>query len=410
MLDRALARAPDRARGAARRDLTSPEQAQARAIAGAALRRLGQIDALLDEGLRKPLAPGAGRARAILRSGAAEILFLQSGVHAAVDLSVEAARMNQASRGFAGLINALLRRIAAQGSRDLARFPAGRWTTPGWLWRRWQKTYGPLAQDIAEAHLAPPPLDLRVQPGAPPPPGAQALAGGGFRLAAAGRIEQIAGFGEGRWWVQDWAAGLPARLFGALRGRRVLDMCAAPGGKCAQMIAAGAQVVALERDPARMGRLRENLARLGMRAECRLCDAAAFRPAQRFSHILLDAPCLGTGTIRRRPDLPHLKRRGELKVLTRLQKNLLAAAVRLLAPGGVLVYCVCSLEPEEGEEQINAFLQNHDFMARSEPEHCGAPERELLTPAGDLRSLPCHYAAQGGMDGFYAARLIRTAG
>ncbi len=390
-----LARLPDRDRGFARR------------LVATVLRRRGQLDAAIDAFLQRPLPAKARAVRHILRLGAAQVLFLDVPPHAAVDTGVALTRQVQRP-GQAGLVNALLRRLAREGADLLAAQDAARLNTPGWLWERWCRTYGAdAARAIAAAHLAEPPLDLTVR--ADPAAWAARLEAtvlptGSLRRATA-PVTALPGFEEGAWWVQDAAAALPARLLGAVAGRRVADMCAAPGGKTAQLAAAGARVVAVDRSARRLSRLRDNLARLRLEAETVVADAAAWRPGGGFDAVLLDAPCTATGTVRRHPDIPWLKRPGDVAVMAELQARLLDNALALLAPGGTLVYCVCSLEPEEGVAAVERLLAAGAVeRVPVTPAEVGGLD-EIVTAAGDLRSLPCHLAERGGMDGFFAARL-----
>jgi 16S rRNA (cytosine967-C5)-methyltransferase len=226
----------------------------------------------------------------------------------------------------------------------------------------------------------------------------------------------LPGFTEGQWWVQDAAAALPARLFGDVAGKSVADLCAAPGGKTAQLAHAGARVTAVDRSPGRMARLGDNLARLALEAETVVADAAEWQGAKSgegFDGILIDAPCSSTGTIRRHPDVAWLRQETDIGALMALQKRLLQKAVVLLKPGGTLVYCTCSLEPEEGEQAIFALLAAEPAMRRV-PIEAGevAGLTEILTAEGELRTLPCHLPHPdprfSGLDGFYAARLVKS--
>jgi 16S rRNA (cytosine967-C5)-methyltransferase len=237
--------------------------------------------------------------------------------------------------------------------------------------------------------------------------GGRVLPTGGVRLDSAALIEDLPGFAAGQWWVQDAAAALPARLFGRLEGRQVVDLCAAPGGKTAQLAAAGAEVIAVDRAAARLKRVTDNLARLGRSAATIAADATQWRPPGKVEAVLLDAPCSATGTIRRHPDIPWLKSPDDVATLAALQDRLLAAAVEMTAPGGILVYCTCSLQPEEGPQRIAALIAKGgvERVAVSAAEVGGVPE--FVTAEGDLRTLPCHLADEGGIDGFYAARLRR---
>jgi 16S rRNA (cytosine967-C5)-methyltransferase len=390
--------------------LSPRDRGFARKLVGTVLRRLGQIDRLIADCLERPLPRRGAPAMDALRLGAAQLLFLGTPAHAAVDSTVQL--LSHGVAGYRGLVNAVLRRLDREGGERLAALPPVPINTPAWLYEGWVGAYGPAtAAAIATAHLEEPPLDLSVK-SAPGDwaarLGATLLPTGSLRLEAEGPIEALAGFAEGGWWVQDAAAALPARLFGEVAGRRVIDLCAAPGGKTAMLAAAGAAVVAVDRSPTRLARLRQNLARLGLAAEILEADATQWEPAEPADAVLLDAPCSSTGTIRRHPDLPWIKRPQEMKTLVRLQDRLLAAAARMVRPGGLLVYCTCSLEPAECAERIAAFLADGaPFEAAPiEPGEIGGLA-ELVTTSGELRSLPCHLADAGGMDGFYAARLRR---
>ena len=289
-----------------------------------------------------------------------------------------------------------------------------RLNAPDWLWQSWTHAYGAeRCRAIAEAHLGEPPLDLSPATDAPGPAeelctalGAQRMPGGTLRLRGAGDVTRLKGYETGAWWVQDAAAALPARLLGPVAGKRVLEIGAAPGGKTAQLAAAGAHVTALDRSAPRLTRLRENLARLGLEAEIVEADALVWRPPAHVDAVLLDAPCSATGTIRRHPDIARGRSPADVSRLAALQGRLLARAAAMVAPGGLLVYASCSLQPEECERQVDAFLAASPGFARL-PVQPGelAGIGEAVTAAGDLRTLPCHWADEGGMDGFYAARL-----
>jgi 16S rRNA (cytosine967-C5)-methyltransferase len=228
-----------------------------------------------------------------------------------------------------------------------------------------------------------------------------------MRVNQAGRIEDLAGFAQGHWWVQDFAASLPVRLLGDVSGQTAIDLCAAPGGKTAQLAAAGARVTALDISPDRLQRVRENLDRLKLTAELVVGDARDWRPSEPAPHVFLDAPCTATGTIRRHPDLPWSKGAADLIACESLQSELLDAAVEMTASGGTLVYAVCSLEPEEGEEQIAAFLRRRSDFARVPVTAGEVFDPAFISADGDLKTLPSTWAEKGGMDGFYAARLKR---
>ncbi len=391
------------------------DRALARLITATVLRRLGELEAVLSSFLEKPLPERQGNLWPILLAGAAQLLFLATPPHAAVGLAVEQARGDRHARRYDRLVNALLRRTALEGADVLAGCDAVALNIPTWMLERWGKTYGAVeARRIAEASLAEAALDLTVKD--EPAAWAQRLGGivlaiGSVRLKGGGRIEDLAGYDEGVWWVQDAAAALPARLLGVIAGRDVADLCAAPGGKTAELAAAGAHVTAVDQSSARLDRLRANLERLHLKADIVEADAATWAPGRTFDAVLLDAPCTATGTIRRHPDILRLKRSGDIATLSQQQARLLDNAVRLLKPGGTLLYCTCSLEPEEGPDQIVRLLQLQPQLIRApiRAGECGI-EADWITPEGDLRTLPHHLPSEipplSGLDGFYAARLV----
>ncbi len=398
--------------------LEGRDRAFARLLVATVLRRLGQIDALIEARLERPLLPRAGRVQDTLRLAVAQLVFLGTPPHAAVDRAV--AGLGGRLAPFRGLANAVLRRIAREGAAEAARQDAARLNTPDWLWEAWSAAFGADAcRAIAAAHLGEAPLDLTATSD---PEGwaarldAEILPTGTLRREAGGAVAALPGYAEGGWWVQDAAAALPARLLLAAldggKGARIADMCAAPGGKAAQLAAAGAAVTALDVSEPRLAQLRDNLARLGLAAACRAQDARRFVPDTPLDGVLLDAPCSATGTIRRHPDIARLKSPDEVARLLPLQAAMLDAAVRALRPGGVLVYAVCSLQPEEGPAQVASLLGRTPGLARRpvRPAELGADTgavAPLVTLEGDLRTLPCHWAERGGLDGFYAARLVR---
>ena len=398
--------------------LADRDRALMRRLVATVLRRLGTLRHLLGSYLDKGFPADAPRAETILLIGAVQILWLDVPDHAAVDLSVRLAQADRRAGRYAGLVNAVLRRVAQNRSSILAETIAR--DTPDWLLQRWSKTYGAkIAKQIAEANGHEPALDLTVKQDAES--WAERLRGrvlpnGTVRTIAHGAISLLPGYSEGAWWVQDAAASLPARLLGEVRGLNVADLCAAPGGKTAQLALAGARVTAVDRSAARLSRLRENLTRLALHAETVAADVLEWQPessnAGPFDAVLLDAPCSSTGTIRRHPDVPWLKGEADIATLAALQPRLIDRAVELTRPGGLLVYCVCSLEPEEGERQIEALLVRDSRLARrpvTADEVYG--QGEFVTADGDLRTLPLQLSDPdprwGGLDGFYAARLQR---
>jgi len=380
-----------------------------------ALRHKGEADAVVEVFLSKPLPRKSGGASLILALGATQLLFLDQPPHAVLDLSVALAKRDSNALHFAGLINAVLRKVAEKGRAMLDGLDGPRLNTPDWLWRRWSKAFGPdTASKIAAAHMVEPLLDLTVPKDAPEWAerlGGEVLPTGSVRLGKVpGSIENLPGYREGAWWVQDAASAIPARLLGELAGKSVLDLCAAPGGKTLQLCAAGARVTAVDNSAKRLERLRDNLKRTGFHAEIRVADARTFDPGEKFDAVLLDAPCSSTGTIRRHPELPYIRRAAEIGALAPTQSRMLAQTAKLIKPGGLLLYCVCSLEASEGERQIAPFLNRHPQFAVAPVSagECGI-EAHLLTGHGFLRTLP--YMGVGssrGLDGFFAARLIRS--
>ncbi len=388
------------------------DRAFVRLLVATVLRRLGQLDAIIGHCLERPLPHKATPVHDILRLGAAQLLFLETPPHAAVDTSVELAR----ARGFTAqlkLINAILRRISREGAALIKAQDAPRLNTPDWLWKSWAGAYGEdQARAIATAHMAEPPLDLSVT-GDPETwaekLGGTVLATGTVRLAKTARVTKMEGFAEGKWWVQDAASALPVRLLGDVAGRRVLDLCAAPGGKTLQLAAAGAHVTALDRSRPRLARLEENLSRLHLEAEMICADAVTWRPQTPVGAVLLDAPCSATGGLRRHPDVARLKTPDDVERLAALADRLLDAALDMLEPGGRLVFCTCSLEPQEGPQRAAAFLKRASGvkLVPVEPAEIGWLS-EAVTGEGYLRTLPCHLSGQGGMDGFFAARFEKA--
>jgi 16S rRNA (cytosine967-C5)-methyltransferase len=413
-LDEMLEGADARAATAALAALDDRDRGLTRAIVAVVLRRLGTLRHLLGSFLEEGLPAQAPRVETALLIGAAQILFLEVPDHAAVDLAVRLVRGDRKALHFAGLVNAVLRRIAREGKERIAAFDAPVLDTPSWLMARWIKTYGDAtAHAIAAANGREPALDLTVKAHAKTwaeKLGGRVLPTGSVRTIVHGAVTALPGFEEGAWWVQDAAAAIPARLLGNVAGLRVADLCAAPGGKTAQLVVAGAKVTAVDRAPARLKRLQDNLSRLSLEAGLVCADVAAWQPEQHFDAVLLDAPCTSTGTIRRHPDVPWLKRSADITSLAAAQRRLLDHAITLIKPGGTLVYCTCSLEPEEGADVVADLLAREQSVRRvpiTAAEVFG--ETDFITQDGDLRTLPCHFTDAdsrfAGVDGFYAARL-----
>ena len=387
--------------------LTQKDRAFARNLVSTTLRRKGQIDPLIKQFSDKPLdRKRTGSVYEAILAGATQILFLRVPAHAAIDLSVRAVTTDRrGGRKLGGFVNALLRRVSREGPELVAAQDASRLSVPGWLYESWTKAYGGEgAKKVALAHLEEAPLDITVKQDAAgwaEKLGGQVLPQGSVRLNNnPGKVSRLDGFEEGAWWVQDTAASLPARLLGTIKGKRVFDLCAAPGGKTAQLAHAGAEVIAVDNAADRIARVRENLKRLQLEAETITSDVMDFAPDELADAILLDAPCSATGTIRRHPDVAYLKTRGTIKALTKIQSDMLRKAESLLKPGGILIYCTCSLQTDEGEKQIAQVLKRGGLerLAVSKEEIGGL--ENAITPDGDVRTLPSM-----GMDGFFISRL-----
>jgi 16S rRNA (cytosine967-C5)-methyltransferase len=386
------------------------DRALARAIVGTALRRHGEIAGLLQRLIERP--PKGGPLMRILEVALTQLLFMEVADHAAVSLAMADVAADQVATRYKGLANAVLRRVARERDAILATLDPAL-NTPPWLATRWAKAYGDDgARRIAAAHLVEPALDLSVR--SDPAGWAERLGGialptGTVRVAASGPVTALPGYEEGAWWVQDAAAALPARLLGDVAGKRVADLCAAPGGKTAQLANAGASVVAVDQSAERLERLTATLARLRLTAEVVRADVLAWQPAEKFDAILLDAPCTATGTIRRHPDIPYLKRGSDIAPLATLQARLIERAAALLKPGGTLVYATCSLEPEEGEAHLAQTLARLPLrLAPVMPAELPGLA-EAITPAGTVRTLPYLLPMEpgrlSGLDAFFVMRL-----
>lgn len=387
------------------------DKAFAMALAMGVLRYGKVADVLLASVMQKPIdEKKAGLVADVLRLGVVQLLWLNVPAHAAVHSSVELVKTSK-FRGFAKLVNGVLQRINREGELLLNKHSdLPRLATPDWLWCRWLKAYGKeRTQHIAAANLQEPALDVTVKEDAAgwaQKLGGEVLPTGSVRLPQGGAITGLEGFESGAWWVQDAAAAIPAKLFGDLRGKRVLDLCAAPGGKTAQLALAGGNVVALDRSGKRLQRVRDNLGRLGLKAELKTADVLEWQPDEAFDAILLDAPCTATGTLRRHPDVAWRKTDADVTELAELQRQMLLRALGWLKPGGVLVYSTCSLEKEEGEDHIEAVTQAGATLDAVRAEELGGMA-ELLTAQGAVRCLPTHLADKGGMDGFFAMRFVK---
>lgn len=395
---------PEILSGGALDKLVPEDRARAQRLALETLRGLERADRMLQKHLRKypPLT-----VRNALRLGTVE-LCNGAAAHGVVNAMVSIVDRSKRHRALKGLVNAVLRKIADDGPEAWALLRAPR--LPKWLRGPLVQAWGPEAMvRMEQAHFAGAPLDLTPMPGADMSDlGGQLLPTGSVRLSDAGQVSALPGFAEGAWWVQDAAAALPAQMLAVRQGEDVLDMCAAPGGKTLQLAATGARVTALDLSEQRLKRLRENLARTGLRADVLVGDALTHQGS--YDAILLDAPCSATGTIRRHPDLPHAKDGSEFGELIELQTRMLAHAWSLLRPGGRMVYCTCSLLPDEGEVQVEEALSllpgaSIDAGAVNLP----GVDAAWNTAEGGLRLRPDYWADQGGMDGFYMALLRKPA-
>ena len=392
--------------------LTGADRGFASYIVRTALRRLGQIDALIDHCVPDSLPRKARPVRDVLRIGITQLLFSATAPHAAVSTTVDLCR-DVEQVPFAKLVNAVMRRIQREGAQLLEAQDPARLNTSDWLWDSWVSAYGEeTARAIAAVHLETPPLDLT--PKSDPEMWAEQLGGtvildGTVRLSEASDVTMLDGFEDGHWWVQDAAARLAVILLGDLQDKHVIDLCAAPGGKTMELLSLGASVTAVDISERRMGRVRENLQRTGYPATLVTEDARTWEPNTLADIVLLDAPCSSTGTLRRHPDIAHLKSMDDVTKLSGIQDQLLDRAAVYIKPGGMLMFVTCSLQPQEGLERVTAFLDRHTDFARVGIQKAELPGLEdAITPDGDLQTLPHLLGDQGGMDGFFVARLVKT--
>lgn len=393
-------------------DLDGRDKGFVRLLVTTVLKRQRQLDQMIASYLHDPIAKlKPQQLLNVFRIGFAQIYFFETPPHAAVSTTVDlAAELGIAAQK--ALVNAVMRR-AAENRQVLADdLDAGRVNTPEWLFDIWANDYGAdIAAQIAAANLTEAPVDFTVK--SDPEKwatllDAQLMPGGSLRKPTAGFVPGLPGFETGDWWIQNIAASLPTKVMGDLSGKKVVDLCAAPGGKTAQLAAAGADVIALDRSAGRIARLQENMDRLQLTVETVVADGSVWQPEEKVDAVLLDAPCSATGTIRHQPDVLHLKQENDQKKLAALQRRLLVNAVEMLKPGGVLVYCTCSIQKEEGEDQRSWILsQNQPIKGMP----IGADElpglSEIITPEGEVRALPYHLKLFNGIDGFYVARFAR---
>ncbi len=392
--------------------LEGPDRSFAHALAASVLRRRGAIDHLIGLYIDRPLPKRSARATDILRLAAAQSLILKTPDHAVVSTAVALTEDYRETAAYGGLVNAVARKIAAKGPESLEKL-SERIDTPGWMWRGWERAFGAdAARAIAKANASEARIDLTPRDPTDAAALAEAVGGvllstGSVRLLAGARVTTLPGFDDGRFWVQDAAAAIPARLFGDLHGKRVFDLCAAPGGKTMQLAASGGTVIAVDESGDRLKIVAENLARTKLLAETIKADVLRWKPDDPADAVLLDAPCTATGTIRRHPDVLWTKTEDSLRALTGMQARMIDRAVEMTKPGGMIVYCVCSLQAEEGEKQIAAALARQPALARVPIGLEEVGGLAVLTREGDLRTMPSMLAADGGIDGFYAARLMR---
>jgi 16S rRNA (cytosine967-C5)-methyltransferase len=400
------------------RALDMRDRSLVRAILVTALRFRRTIDNLISARLEKPLPANATALSHLLHVAAAQILFLDIPDSAAVDLAVTHAKSDSRTARFSGLVNGVLRSLARGKAEELPVMLVDTQDAPEWFRSRLISAYGAdTAKEILAAHRVEAPVDFTVK--SDPERWAAELGGivlptGSVRIARlAAPVAELPGYSEGEWWVQDAAASLPARLFGGIAGQRVADLCAAPGGKTAQLAAAGARVTAIDSSKNRLVRLESNLQRLGLAATIIQADILQFEPEQLFDAALLDAPCSSTGTVRRHPDVPWTKSPADIEKLADLQRRMLERAIGFVKPGGRIVFSNCSLDPLEGETLVAAFLEAAPGVAADPILPGEFPDLDpFLTPDGALRTTPADMAlgdpAISGMDGFFAARLRRV--
>lgn len=401
--------------------LDDRDRAFARLIVATTLRHHAELARIIEDYLDKPLPAAAARVGLILLSGAAQLLYLKAPPHAVISTSVDLTRSSRKSAHFDRLTNAVLRRVSETGAARLVEIADPTLNFPDWMLDGWRLAYGEeAARRIAEASLHEAALDITVK--SDPVIWAERLEAvilptGTLRRLPGGQVTRLAGFSEGAWWIQDAASALAAKILDAKPDERVLDVCAAPGGKTAQLATTGADVTALDHSEHRMKRLSENLRRLDLHAHEVIADAQEWQAAAAFDAILVDAPCTATGTIRRHPDILHIKRRDDAAKLAAIQAGILRNAARQTKPGGRLIYCTCSLEPAEGPEQIDRFLADAaalgpDFRREPITPEEAAGQADWITAAGDLRIFPFHLPhtnpSLSGIDGFYIARLVRA--
>lgn len=400
-------------------ELSSRDRGFVRMMVATTLRRLGQIDNIIYQSLDKPDDLKTPLVLNVLRLGVVQLVFLKTPPHAAVNACVEMAAQKNTLKHYKKLINAVLRRVSREGAMMLGKTTLED-NTPQWLRDVWAADWGSeTAYKIMQGNATEAPLDLTIHPQADKSPESYAsemqgrvLPNGSVRLTQGGLVTQMDGFESGQWWVQDMAASIPVTLLGDIRGKKIADICAAPGGKTAQLLTAGADVLAVDRSPQRLKKLSENIDRIkdcqSDAVDVHVADASVWKPAEELDGVLIDAPCSATGTIRRHPDLPHLKKPQDVAKLADLQRRILSNAASMAKKSGIIIFCTCSMQKQEGEDQAKWFLENHPeyiLLPVSADELGGCTE--CVSPEGYFRALPFHMAAMGGIDGFFAARFVR---
>lgn len=396
--------------------LSMRDRSLCRAIVGAALRNRSLITKIIDDYLERPLPENARGLKNVLHGACAQILFLNVADHAAIDLAVTAAKNDPRSRRFCGLVNAVLRKIAFDKTSILSK-ETRQMQPPAWFLKLLQDNYGQATTiKILTALAAQPALDLTVK--SDPQLWARKLGGivlptGTVRIAGvAGPVNSLEGFANGDWWVQNAAASIPVRLFGTIKDHSVADLCAAPGGKTAQLAHFGAKVTSIDLSSNRLKRLQSNMERLGFNVNSWVGNFKDFPDNETFDAVLLDAPCSSTGTIRRHPDILWTKSPSDIEKLAELQRDLLIAAIRLVKRGGTIVFSNCSLAKVEGEDIVADILRHHQEIKLAPVLKSELPNMEnLITPEGFLRTTPADFPNENpvlaGLDGFFAARLIK---
>lgn len=392
-----------------------------RMIVSTCLRRMGQIDFIIDKCLNRPLPLKLEPVKNILRIGVTQLLCMDIPAYAAVNTAVELTKTNEYMHQ-KNMVNAILRRIEREKESFTQQIEGKEYLNhPKWLIEGWEKAYGKeKTASIIKANMSEALLDLSAKNSAKE--WAEKLGGslmptGTIRLSSYNNVTELDGFNEGAWWVQDLGASIAVKLAGDIEGKKALDICAAPGGKTMQLLAGGAKVTALDNVSERVERLKSNLARVKMQAtEIITADFIEWgnkyynQLQNGYDLIILDAPCSATGTIRRHPDLLHLRRANEIKNNLEIQKKMIRLACGLLKKGGTLIYCVCSLEADEGEKQIEQILETELPLKLSPiaPNELGPDMKDMITEKGEFRSLPSSLSGLGGMDGFYCARLRKN--